>query len=198
MEVEALQENFIIPESLYDGKYSKTAQFMLPAIGINVLKPIIAKYFENAFLTDKEHKHNYTRPIFLLFSVKDYLELDWKRVYSRLLESKNFITEYDVGVQNNKYLIMLVFSVPSEYANDYLNFRLGRYSKFSEDYKKNFPEFREGKRNIYWQIVNKDEELRQKITKTFGVAEDLLNSNDEIWDEPRHKREFYRYKEKDE
>jgi len=194
MKAEALQENFLIPESVYDGKYSKTAQFMLPAIGVNVTKPIIAKYFENAFLTDREHKHNYVRPIFMLFSITDYMELDWKRVYARLIESKNYITEYDVGIKNGKYLLMMVFSIPEQFANDYFSFRIGKYSKFSENYRKNFPEFIDKKKNIHWQIINKDSELKDKIIKLFNVDEDLFDEEDEIWDQPRYEREFYRYK----
>ena len=92
---------------------------------------------------------------------------------------------------------MIVFQVPKEFEKDYNNFRLGRYSLFSEEYKKKFPEFLEidknkKKKNILWQIINKDEELVRKIAKDFNVSEDLLK--DEVWEIPRKEREFFRFK----
>jgi hypothetical protein len=197
MKAEALQENYLIPKSLYDGKFSKTSQFMLPAISVNITHKLVFKFFENAFLADREHKHNYERPIFMLFSINDYKNLDWKRVYSKLIESPNFITEYDVGIKDNNYLLMLVFQVPEEFEKDYYNFRLGRYSLFSEKYKEKFPEYldeKKEKKNIHWQIINKDSELRQKIIDTFNVSDNLLDKNDEIWDAPRKEREYFRFK----
>ena len=196
-EVEVLQESHIIPDSLYDGKFNKTTQFMLPAISINVTQPLVFKFFENAFLADKEHKHNYERPIFMLFSISDYNDLNWKKVYSILIKSKNYITEYDVGIKDNKYLLMMVFSIPEEFEKDYYNFRIGRYSLFSEEYKKKFPEYLDGekkKKNIHWRIINKSDDLREEIEKTFEVSEGYLLKADEIWDKPRREREYYRFK----
>ena len=63
-EVEVLQENYIVPDSMYDGLFSKTSQFMTPAIGINVTNKLVFKHFLNAFLTDVEHKNEYIRPIY--------------------------------------------------------------------------------------------------------------------------------------
>ena len=40
-EVEVLQENYIVPDSMYDGLFSKTSQFMTPAIGINVTNKLV-------------------------------------------------------------------------------------------------------------------------------------------------------------
>lgn len=197
IKVEALQEGYKTPKSKYlDGESTKTTQFMLPSI-LNANNALFLKYFKNAYLTDREHKHNYDRPIFVLFSIKDYKEEDWKKVYFTLIKSKNYITEYDIGIQDNKFLLMIVFQVPKEFEKDYNNFRLGRYSLFSEEYKKKFPEFLEidknkKKKNILWQIINKDEELVRKIAKDFNVSEDLLK--DEVWEIPRKEREFFRFK----
>lgn len=197
LEAEVLQESYIIPESLYDGRFSKTSQFMIPAIGINVTHKLVFPYFENAFLADRGHKHNYTRPIFVLFSITSFKEENWINVYNALIRSKNFITEYDVGIQKNKYLLMLVFSVPEEYSQDYYNFRVGKYSHFSENYKKKFTEFldkKKTKRNIHWQIINRDPVLKEQIETAFNVPNNLLDDKDEIWEKPRNEREFYRFK----
>ena len=36
-EVEVLQDDYNIPNSIYDKRFTKTAQFMVPAIGVNLL-----------------------------------------------------------------------------------------------------------------------------------------------------------------
>lgn len=205
---EVLQENYTTPESIYDGRFSKTAQFMVPAIGINMTKPIIFKYFVNAYLNDAQHEHNYVRPIFLLFSVKDVNEKDWQKVYGQIITSPNYIAEYDVGIQDGKYLIMIVLQVPEEWATDYNSFRIGRYSRFSEKYKEKFPEFtddKKEKRNIHWQIIHLDEDLKREIEKEYALSYGELDRPTiengkvvgqpakEIWDKPRGKREVYRY-----
>ncbi len=197
IEAEALQENYLIPNSLYDGKYTKTSQFMTPAIDVNVSHKLVFKFFENAFLADRGHAHNYTRPIFLLFSIKDYKDLDWKRVYSILIQSPNYIAEYDVGIKSGKYLFMMVFSVPEEFKGDYLHFRNGKYSLFSDNYKKKFPKYldkEKKKKNTHWQIINKDKDLKRQVIKDLTIKEDALGKEDEIWDMPRVEREFYRFK----
>lgn len=197
-EVEVLQEMYITPDSTFDGVFTKTSQFMIPSIGINVTNKFVFKYFVNAFLSDLDHKHDYTRPIFMLFSVKDFKEPDWVKVYETLIRSKNYISEYDVGVQKDSFLLMMVFEVPIEFEKDYINFRLGRYSLFSEEYKAKFPKFldpKSKKKNIHWQIINKDDELKRSVEKEFNVRSGLLDDKDvtEIWDKPNKKREYYRF-----
>lgn len=198
--VEALQENYKTPDSEYDGTFSKTAQFMAPAIGIKLTNPKVFKYFKNAYLNDVNHEHNYQRPIFLLFSIKDFREKDWRIVYSILIKAKTFITEYDVGVQNNEFLLMMVFEVPENYKNDYIRFKRGNYSNFSEQYKKEFPKYlgdpKDRKKNIHWQIINKDPELKRDIEKKFNLDYGDLDASDveDIWEIPRVEREHYRYK----
>lgn len=196
-EAEVLQSNYETPNSNYDKRYTKTSQFMVPSIGINLTSKIVYEYFENAYLTDKEHSHDYVRPIFMLFSVRSFFEINWKKLYNVLISSPNYITEYDVGIKDGKYLVMLVFKVPEIFAKDYDNFRLGRYSLFSEEYKKKFPEFldeKKEKKNIHWQIINKDTILRRQIERNFNLEKDTLKDADEIWDKVRKEREFYRYK----
>lgn len=197
VKAEVLQEKYKVPDSIYDGKFTKTSQFMVPAIGINVTNPLVFRFFENAFLTDLGHKHNYERPIFMLFSIPDFNDINWKKVYNTLITSKNFITEYDIGVQNGKFLLMMVFSIPKEFEQDYYNFRAGKYSKFSKKYRENFPEFLDKtkkKKNIHWEIINKDPRLKEQIQKTFSLEDGVLTDEDEIWDAPRKEREYYRFK----
>lgn len=196
-EVEVLQDNYDIPISSYDKRFTKTAQLMVPSIQINVTNKLVFEYFENAFLTDLEHPHNYERPIFMLFSVKNFSEINWKKVYNVLITSPNYLTEYDVGIKDGKYLVMIVFRVPDIYAKDYENFRSGRYSLFSKEYREKFPKYideKKEKKNIHWQIINKDPELRRAVETKFNLKRDFLKDADEIWDGVRKEREFYRFK----
>lgn len=205
---EVLQETYLTPSSTYDGKFSKTSQFMVPSIGINLLNPLVFKFFQNAYLSDAEHEHNYLRPIFLLFAIADLKDKDWERVYSKLIQSPNYMAEYDIGIQNKKFLLMIVFQVPKEFEADYINFKLGRYSQFSEKYREKFPKFLDRakkKKNIHWQIINKDEDLKRDIEKEYRMDKGDLDRTEikngeiyslpakEIWDKPDKKREIYRY-----
>lgn len=210
-----LIEDYETPSSSLDGTYTKTTQFMLPAVGVNAKNKIIFKFFLNSYLDDSEHLHEYTRPIFVLFGVDNFNNKEWQKVYSALVQSSNYITDYDCGRQNKLNLVMMVFGVPEEYAKDYYHFKRGRYSQFSEAYKDKFPKWIqvEGNREIesvIWQVINKSPILKDKIAEEFVCKRDdgsmfatrdfdLLRADidtwDEIWDRPRKKREYFRYKE---
>lgn len=206
---EVLQETYLTPSSTYDGKFSKTSQFMVPSISINLLNPLVFKFFQNAYLSDAKHEHNYIRPIFLLFAINNLKDKDWEKVYNKLIQSPNYMAEYDIGIQNGKFLLMIVFQVPLEFETDYVNFKLGRYSQFTDKYKEKFPKFLDKakkKKNIHWQIIHKDEDLKREIEKEYLMDEGELDkptkwkgetypSAKEIWDKPDKKREIYRYGE---
>src|SRR6478609_2342530 len=190
-------EDYTTPTSLYDGKWTKTTQFMLPAVGINVKNQQVFRFFINAYLDDKGHEHEYKRPIFLLFGVENIKDFNWLKVYEGIRKSPNYITDYDCGMQNGKSLIMLVFSVPDEFEKDYYCFKKGRYSQFSTKYKDKFPQYidvdpKNQKESIMWQVINLSETLRREVEKEFQLDPGECDSWLEIWDIPRKKREYYR------
>lgn len=212
---DALLEGYITPTSMYDGIYTKTTQFMLPSISVNIKNKIVFKFFVNSYINDVKHEHEYERPIFVLFSVKDFKDKDWEKVYSALILSPNYITDYDCGKQDEDNLVMIVFRVPDEYARDYYLFKKGKYSQFSQQYKEKFPRFvatddnkNEPKESIMWQVINKSDLLKEELAKEFTAKNDngqyfkqddydqmlaTFNEMDEIWDIPRKEREYYRY-----
>jgi hypothetical protein len=198
---EVLKEDYITPGSEYDGKYTKTTQFMLPAIGVNVKNRLIFNFFINAYLDDKGHRHQYERPVFVLFGVKDFENRDWQKVYSTLVKAPNYLMDYDVGEQDGNKLVMLVFQVPLEFENDYYHFKRGRYSRFSDTYKDKFPKMLQGdggqEESILWQIINKAPALKRKLEEIFGLETGQLDWPDtkEIWDMPQKTREYYRYEQ---
>lgn len=197
---EVIKEEYITPVSPYDGKYTKTTQFMLPSVGINVKNKLIYKYFINSYLDDKQHRHEYVRPIFVLFGIVDFNERDWGRVYSALVKSANYIGDYDCGMQEDKNLVMVVFRVPDEFENDYYHFKRGRYSKFSSAYKEKFPRYLDddgstSRESIIWQAIHKSPDLIKQLEEIFDTPEGHWNDAAEIWDKPRKNREYYRYEE---
>jgi len=195
------QEPYQVPVSIYDGKYTKTSQFLLPAIDLNIRKPVIFRYFENAFLDDRELiDHDIIRPIFVLWKVPNLQETEWQNIYKFLIGKDEYVTDYEVGMRGLYHLYMIVFSVPEKYKVLYTQFKQGQYSKFDSEYKKLFPQYvydskGETVESIIWGALYKSEILRSKIENEFGTT--LDPKEDEYWERPRAKREYYRYQDKD-
>lgn len=195
-----LKNNYNVPSSVYDGKYTKTTQFLLPAIDVNIKDKTLFKYFLNAFIDDKEHVHSYTRPVFILLGTSNFKDKEWNKVYTNLFLNKNYVLDYDCGVRDGLNLVMVVFEIPEKYKHEYYSFKLGRYSMFSKEYKEKFPQFvgedkTSQKESIIYQILYKSPALKRIIEKEFNLKEYELDSSDtkEIWDLPRKEREYYRY-----
>lgn len=192
---ESLDQKWRIFDSTYDGKFTKTTMFLLPALELNLSSDII-KCIENVFIDDRNYEHNYTYPIFLLLRMKD--KKSFAAIYDKIKTNNNFRVDYNVGKKNGDDLIMLVFETPLKFHNDYRNFIKGKYSKFSKDYKSKFSQFihiRSDKKeeSIVWKIINKDPEFKKNIISEFMLNENFFSEEDEIWDIPRKQREVYNY-----
>lgn len=195
---DVVKEEYITPVSVFDGEYTKTTQFMLPAIGINKESKLIQNYFLNSYIDDKGIDHRYERPVFILFAIKSFADRDWRKIYETLVKSPNYVDDYDCGKQDNKNLVMMVFRVPDEFEKDYYHFKRGRYSQFSQDYKSKFPkqvpdENGKMKDSVIWKIIHKDPSLKRELEDEFWMDEGALDDAKEIWDLPRKEREYYRY-----
>lgn len=193
-------ENYKTKYSEYTKKYSKTSLFILPMLGFNLSQTYIIKFLNNAFIDDKGLEHNYVRPIFMLFNVPKVNDPNWLHFSKTLEKKEEFIYDYTVGYDNEKgvTLIMYVFNTPLKYTKDYYNFKQGKYSKFSTDYKKLFPQYVKnnlGKEveSIAWGAINKSVGLKKRIKEEFNLDNYFVNSLEEIWDAPRKEEEYYRY-----
>ncbi len=180
-----------------DGKFTKTTQFLLPAIELSIT-PKFLTYFLNAFLNDVEYEHVYKRPLFLLFKCTKSKE--WAQAYKELKDNKNYRTDYNVGFKDGWDLVMMVYEVPESLHEDYLNFKKGKYSHFSIDYKKRFPRFistsNKKEEARIWQVIHKSPDLRRSIEHELKIPSSLLDDEDELWDIPRKNTEFYNYDQK--
>lgn len=204
-------EPYKVPSSLYDGKLTKTSQFLLPLIDLDITRRKISRYFENAFLDDMEYKHSIPLPIFVLWKIKNLEDEDWQSIIKYLMVTDNFVADYYIGEQDGYHLHMTIFSVNYKDIDIYVKFKKGQYSKFPEEYKKKFSQFitdnKGGKKeSIMWGAMYKSELLKKKVENDFNIddkdypKEDdrgklvLDPEKDEYWEKPRKEREYYRYK----
>jgi hypothetical protein len=161
------------------------------------------EYFVNAFLDDEEFEHRLMRPLFLVFKVlpKDN---KWATIAPRLRAKSEYLMEYFAGVQDAKHLTVMVFQVPDKYAKDYLNFKQGKYSHFSPEYKKLFNRYAANDKaqpveSKIWQVIHKSKELKKEMENYFTVRPDkptVLDPEDELWGIPEPKYEHFRHKPK--
>ena len=199
---ELVEQQYRVPESIFDKNRTKTTQFMLHTLfptptATNTL--ILSPYFVNAFIGDSEHTTTVTRALYLLFKIplgnKRILPPAWITLYGMLTRKAEFIDDYFCGIQDDKHLIMLIFQVPEKYAHDYSNFKIGAYSKFSADYKAKFNRYTHNEKaqpveSTIWRAVHKSEQLRKEMELYLGTK---FGEDDELWGRPEEKFEVYRY-----
>jgi len=198
---EILREDYKVPESVFDRKRTKTSHFMMPSVFPNN-SLMGTEYFVNAFLDDEGFKHTLDHVIFVLFKA-DVKSPKWQMLAQRLRAKSEFILEYFCGIQDKKHLLMMVFRIPDKFTNDYINFLDGKYSKFSDDYKKLFPQFTYNEKampieSTVWRVIHKSDVLRKELEKYFTVNAAGKNPlkfdpEDELWGIPEPKFEVYRH-----
>lgn len=196
-----LVEDYKVPEGVFDRKRTKTSHFMMPSVFPNY-SLTGTEYFVNAFVDDAGFKHCLDRVLFVLFKT-DPKAPKWITVAQRLRVKSEYLLEYFCGIQDNKHLIMMVFRIPDKYSTDYINFLDGKYSKFSEDYKKLFPRHAYNERaqpieSTIWRVIHKSEELKKELERFFTVSPNgthvtTFSPEDELWGVPEPKFEVYRY-----
>lgn len=196
---DTITENHVSKKSIFDGRYNKTSQFLLPALGIKLESSIMKEHLINAYLDDKGWDHDHVKPIFLLLKSKDIITINWRKTVDTLIKNESFIQTYDPGFKDGYFLTMFVFKCPDKWKNDYTHFKKGEYSKFSKEYKKLFSELTTDEKgslikSIPYSVVNKTELVKRKMEKEFGYEVGYFDDLEEIWDLPRKEQEYYRYK----
>lgn len=95
---------------------NKSYYFLLPLFRLRYYKNII-----NTYLGDIREDEAFDDKLYILSSEEDYY----------LSNNDNYVKHYNVPEG-----IMYVLNVPDKFINEYNNFLLGKYSKFSNDTKK--------------------------------------------------------------
>lgn len=207
---ELLQEEYLVPTSKYNGKYTKSTLFLLPMLNLSIRDKTISNYLANVFLNDGEYENEYKQSLFLLFKVKNLKDDGFVKLTTLLKKSNSFkdlfLTDYYVGMEDEHHLLMYVLSIPEDFTADYYHFLGGKYSQMSKAYKAKFPEKVKNSAGVFTESIvygalHKTENLKKIVSEEFTLtSEDAeilkkeLDSADEIWDRVNLFQEIYRYK----
>jgi hypothetical protein len=198
---EVIQEPYIVPESVFDRKRTKTSHFMLNTVFPSGSSIATTEYFVNAFLDDGGFKHkNLQRPLFILFKTT-LNDNKWTTICQRLRAKDEYVLEYFCGIHEGKHLIMMIFQIPEKFTVEYEHFKAGRYSKFSDDYKRLFQQFISNEKaqpveSVVWRVMHKSKELRKELETYFTITPKnayRFEEDDELWGLPEPLYEVYRY-----
>ena len=99
---DTITENHVSKKSIFDGRYNKTSQFLLPALGIKLESSIMKEHLINAYLDDKGWDHDHVKPIFLLLKSKDIITINWRKTVDTLIKNESFIQTYDPGFKEKQ------------------------------------------------------------------------------------------------
>lgn len=106
--------------------------FLLPGIGLQ--RRQLLKYgFIAAYIDDKSHEPHYRDAVYVLFKPPDmdlfqiFLDHEYRRT--------GVLDDYDYA----RGYVVVVYSFPTEFMDEYQLFKKGKYSKFREKYRKLFP-----------------------------------------------------------
>lgn len=162
---------------LFSSLPSKTTTFLLPLLNKSKQELKTDSYFVNAFISDN---HEYLCLLYRYTGTNLYKLFEEKILKERLCVKH---IEYD------KYHVMYLFKIPSEFRKDVEHFLEGKYSKFSDTLKKQILKFYGGaKENAISQIVNKSPELKKLIEKDLKL---ILPDNIELASKPIIEQEIY-------
>jgi hypothetical protein len=119
-----------------DVKFTKTATFLFPLLGIpkslfkcDIRHPWGTQKFDNRFLNaylknDCIEKYKDKDYVFLV--LRNYQDVDFNKFCNTLQAFPNYVDEYDV-----RDCLIVIFSVPEENQEDFDLIKRGKYSKIS-------------------------------------------------------------------
>lgn len=143
--------------------------------------------FINSFLEDPNriYPDNGTTRLFVLFKpCKNALDYFQKKVEE--FDSQGLLEdEYDYPNGH----VVLVFKLPSKYNNDYRIFKESKFSKYSDEFKKLFPDKKITYKNtvkhesysLQFHVFNKTPGIRKFMEEKTGVSFDSFDKDMEFW-----------------
>lgn len=165
-------------------RYTLTSSFLLPTLGFSISN-LKKRGFINCYLGDDvfyEMTGNlFNQHLFLHFNTWEVIKGNFD---IGLTAHVNFEYDYDIDVNSCMY----VFKIRDKYIPELKNFKLGRYSRFSDSYLKAFF----SKNDQVYKICKKDPEFWEGYWgQRLGLPYDERN---EMWSKPERKNEVFRYK----
>lgn len=173
-------------------RYTKTTTFVVPMC--NLCYHTFPDNFINSYILFENNKPNYQ--IVLVFNSADKSEFFNRFYLERIITNKNYIT-----TQEHDDEIVVYFNIPKENHDNFDLFIKGKYSKFSNNYKKVIESFYGGLYNkdsyyVYeMDVIHPSEWKRLQIAKRFyndKEAKEKLNFITEVLDIPDLEKEKFR------
>jgi hypothetical protein len=155
-----------------------TTTFLMPMI-INIFPNRSKLGFINAYLGDHGHTRQYKEALYVLFNPR--FTAEYMKFESVLEQHPLHLATYDV----KRGYVMHVISVPPKYLNDYFNFLVGEYSKFTPEYKSLFK-----KGTNAHMVVHKADTLKKYWEKRLEME---LTADKELYSIWKPEKEIYRF-----
>jgi hypothetical protein len=155
-----------------------TTTFLMPMI-INIFPNRSKLGFINAYIGDHGHTRQYKEALYVLCNPR--FTADYMKFESMIEGHPLHLSTYDV----KRGYVMHVISVPPKYLEDYFNFLLGEYSKFSSEYKALFK-----KGTNAHMVVHKAPTLRKYWEKRLEME---LPEDKELYSIWKPEKEIYRF-----
>jgi len=174
-----------IGHSIYDLRIAhrtKASVYVLPMLPGPKHAYFFHQFFMNSFIATPE-EDNVIAVLYRYSGIKSFVEFE-----AALKKLTIFQRMEDLGPTT-----LYVFKVPEKWEEDYKHFIAGRYSKMSNEYKKRILEFHNvDKKNVYGQILYKDEKIAQERRRHIEemVGEQLL-PHEELQSSPELEHETY-------
>ena len=158
---------------------------MLPSQLVNKRKRL---GFLNLYIGDLEHDIQHENAIYALF--KPNFSVQYEKFVQDIKKHPRFLELYGIKTFCGKRIanvtrhIMMVFSIPGIYAEDYKKFIEGYYSQFTNDYTRRF---RAG--TLMYKVIKRDPNLKKHWEKLLDCKLD----NAELMAKPNLELEIFRY-----
>jgi hypothetical protein len=164
------------------GDPNKSLNYVLPMLGINYKQfrdlTFPKSQFVNVFVGDDSI--GLENCILLLYKYSSKEEFD------KLDEELRQHPEFDHTYEPDKYHTMFVFNIPLKYIEDFGKFIDGKYSQFTEEYKKHILKFNES--NLTEGVLYKRESEFKELEKKLGIS---IPRDQEASSKPYRIKEYY-------
>ncbi len=161
---------------------TNTSLWLMPALEIpeHILRQM---GFVNAFLGDKDRFYKEDGVIRLTCLFKPRARAMFETHLKDMEDEGMVLDEYDYP----QGYVVLTLKFPMRYKKDYELFLQGKYSKFSTEFKKIFPEksksYQDGKfdYSLYFHIFKRTPGMREFLEDDMGIEIDKTDTTMEYW-----------------
>jgi hypothetical protein len=173
-----------------DIKRTNSYWFLLPMLELKRVD-LFKNGLVNCYLDDNLNNFGHENCLHLLFNYKNLRLSKFNDFLDELTAHSLYVDLYDTQGPGD---VMVVFKIPDEYLTILKQFKEGKYSEFSKEYKHGFfsKNEKDGSTTEQWKILHKHEDIRKKIEKSTN---EKIPESWEVWSIPIPQEEIYMYNE---